>query len=589
MKTIKVGSLFDGSGAAPFAAQICGAEPVWASEIEPFPILVTRKRFPDMKHLGDIVKIDGSKIEPVDAIVFGSPCVDLSIAGNRKGLSGERSGLFTEAIRIIKEMRVATNGRYGNIAVWENVPGAFSSNSGEDFRVVLEEFCKIKDGNAVIPRPPRGKWSDAGEIVGDGYSVAWRVLDASGWGVPQRRRRIFLVADFRSECAAGEILFERGGLSRNFSESRESWQGITRSLAFGSGHQDGDGLSRECGITACSSNSTRSANSDSRICEAETARTLDLNGGNPACNQGGACLVQVHDARGNGDGDIAPTITGDHNGHASDYTAVVCGMNWDGGQVAPTSTKNNAGGNQRMPDKDHFNAVICVGANGDKAIPLDASYYKGQGEREGKERDFVCYAVENHPGDSRIKIDERGICQTLRSRMGTGGGNEPCVLIVCGVDGYNVAEACNDDQYGYRESQIAENLTAGVAENVAPTTTCIHGGEPVTTCLIPCEIILRRLTPTECARLQGMPDWWTEDIDIKDPSEEDVAFWREVFETHRQVTAPNKRPKTDNQIRKFLKQPYSDSAQYKMWGNGMALPNILYVMEGVVESLKGEQ
>lgn len=151
-----LGSLFDGAGTFPFAASAFGILPIWASEIEPFPIQVTQKRLPKMKHLGDITKIDGSAITPVDVITFGSPCQDLSVAGKRAGLDGERSGLFLEAIRIIKEMRRKTNGKYPRYAVWENVPGAFSSNKGEDFRTVLEEFCKIKDSTAVIPRPTNG-------------------------------------------------------------------------------------------------------------------------------------------------------------------------------------------------------------------------------------------------------------------------------------------------------------------------------------------------------------------------------------------------------------------------------------------------
>lgn len=225
-----LGSLFDGAGTCPFAAQQCGIKTLWASEIEPFPVLVTSARFPGTEQLGDITKIDGSKIKPVDVISFGSPCQDLSVAGKREGLSGERSGLFMEAVRIIKEMRGDTDGEYPKLAVWENVLGAFSSNKGEDFRVVLEELSKIKDSNTIIPRPK--KWSNAGLILADGFSIAWRVLDAQYWGVPQRRRRIFLVVDFGGH-SAGEILFERKGLSRNFAQSRTAWKGFTRTIKAG--------------------------------------------------------------------------------------------------------------------------------------------------------------------------------------------------------------------------------------------------------------------------------------------------------------------------------------------------------------------
>lgn len=224
-----MGSLFDGSGAFPLAAQMCGITPIWASEIEEFPAAVTSKRFPDMKHLGDVRKINGSDIQPVDVITFGSPCQGLSIAGKMEGLKDDRSGLFIEAIRIIKEMKNATS--HPRFILWENVPGAFSSNDGADFKTVLSEIAKIGDGNCVIPESPIGeqgkqKWPTSGLIMGDNFSVAWRVLDAQFWGVPQRRRRIFLVGDFGGH-SAGKILFVREGLSRNFASVRRAWDEYT--------------------------------------------------------------------------------------------------------------------------------------------------------------------------------------------------------------------------------------------------------------------------------------------------------------------------------------------------------------------------
>ena len=219
-----LGSLFDGSGGFPLAGILAGIEPIWAAEVEPFPIRVTTKRFPHMKHYGDVSKMNGGEIEPVDIITFGSPCQDLSVAGKRAGLGGERSGLFSEAIRIITEMREKTNGRYPNFIVWENVPGAFSSNKGEDFRRVIEKVCQIKEPTVSVPRPER--WEKAGGVLGDGYSVAWRVLDAQYWGVPQRRERIFLVADFTGDRAS-KILFESEGVSGDTPQSGEQRQGIT--------------------------------------------------------------------------------------------------------------------------------------------------------------------------------------------------------------------------------------------------------------------------------------------------------------------------------------------------------------------------
>ena len=307
-----------------------------------------------MKHLGDITLIHGNEIEPVDCIIGGSPCQDLSVAGKRAGLSGVRSGLFMEQIRIVKEMR----NRYGKprYMVWENVPGAFSSNSGEDFRAVLEEVTKIADETAVIPRPPKGKWSYAGCVMGDGWSVAWRTHDAQFWGVPQRRRRIALVADFGGESAP-EILFERESVSRDFEKGAETREGITTN-AQGSPHAN-DRRGYESGVIAVAfsfdslaSNSMKSSNPHSGCRQVDKAKTLDCFDPNPSKNQGGIAIVECYDARGNGDGKTCPTIIGDHENRITDYTAV------------------------------------CVNGD-DVADTLDASYYKGCGERGSKERTVV--------------------------------------------------------------------------------------------------------------------------------------------------------------------------------------------------------
>lgn len=225
-RKLTLGSLFDGSGGFPLGGLICGVTPLWASEIEPFPICVTTKRLPKMKHYGDVSKLSGTELPPVDIITFGSPCQDMSIAGKREGLCGTRSNLFYEAIRIIKKMRCKTNGKYPRFIVWENVPGAFSSNKGEDFRTVLEEICKIKDERLSVSKPKSGKWTNSGEIMGDAFSVCWRVLDAQYWGVPQRRKRIYLVADFAGECA-DKILFESESLSGNLTQSVSQRKTVT--------------------------------------------------------------------------------------------------------------------------------------------------------------------------------------------------------------------------------------------------------------------------------------------------------------------------------------------------------------------------
>ena len=232
---ITMGSLFSGSG---------------GFEIEPFPLLVTKKRFPDMLHLGDIKKMDGGKIPKVEIITGGSPCQDMSIAGKREGLDGSRSNLFREQIRIVKEMRESdkADGRRGievrpRYMVWENVPGAFSSNKGEDFRCVLEEICRVADAEVSIPRPSKKKWSGQGAIMGDGYSVAWRTLDAQYWGVPQRRKRIYLVADFGGESAP-QILFEQNSLRGNIEESSKERKDTATGAEDGS--YKSDGANDEC-------------------------------------------------------------------------------------------------------------------------------------------------------------------------------------------------------------------------------------------------------------------------------------------------------------------------------------------------------
>ena len=228
---LTLGSLFDGIGGFPLAGVLCGVRPVWSSEIEPFPMKVTAARFPQMKQLGSVTDIDGGAVEPVDIISFGSPCQDLSVAGKQLGIhEGQRSNLFFEAVRIIKEMRKAdeARGRTGKsirprFAVWENVPGAFSSNKGADFKAVLEALAGVIEADVSIPQPKR--WDTGGGIVGNGWSLAWRVYDAQYWGVPQRRKRIYLVADFAGE-RAGEILFEREGVRGDFAESGTAVEGV---------------------------------------------------------------------------------------------------------------------------------------------------------------------------------------------------------------------------------------------------------------------------------------------------------------------------------------------------------------------------
>ena len=336
-----------------------------------------------MKHLGDITLIRGDEIEPVDCIIGGSPCQDLSVAGKRAGLSGARSGLFMEQTRIVKEMRK----EYGKprYMVWENVPGAFSSNRGEDFRIVLEEIVKVVDESATVPQPPKGRWSHAGCVVGDGYSVAWRVHDAQFWGVPQRRRRIALVADFGGESAP-EILFERGGVpgdSEACGEARERAAGIApgcvgitnrgsvTGVASETLRSDSHGalpmVAKMYALDAVSSGSIKSANPHSGFHEEGVAKTLQARGVDPTCNQGGNVIVQP---------------------------------------------------------------VICLQGNGiDRA---DTAGCNGRGWRENVsytlntiDRPAVCYDM-THASD--VIRDCGEVSPTLQSRMGTGGNQIPLCI-----------------------------------------------------------------------------------------------------------------------------------------------------------------
>ena len=314
MKGMTLGSLFDGSGGFPLAGAMNGMTPVWASEIEPYPLKVTAARFPCMKQLGDVTKIDGSSIDPVDVITFGSPCQDLSVAGKQTGIhDGKRSSLFFEAVRIIREMRGATNGKYPRFAVWENVPGAFSSNKGADFRAVLQALCEVGGEAVPVPEPPKGKWAKAGCVVGDGYSLAWRVYDAQYWGVPQRRKRIYLVADFGSE-RAGEILFEREGVRGDTAQGGEAREGAAEDAEGSAGGSD-----RVKCLTPWDCQSKRIYLPDGVY---PKLAAMDCGGAN---NQAVIYEPVVYDCRGNGDGCTVPNLTGDHQNRVTDYTAICVG------------------------------------------------------------------------------------------------------------------------------------------------------------------------------------------------------------------------------------------------------------------------
>lgn len=305
-KELTLGSLFDGIGGFPFCAVLSGVTPLWAAEVDPACVAVTKQRFPQMQHLGDVSQIKGADIPPVDIITFGSPCQDLSIAGARKGLkhsnNGDkettRSGLFIDAIRIIYEMREATNGVYPAYIIWENVEGAFNSCGGRDFQTVLQQITKTD-----IPIPQSGKWAKAGVVRGRGVCAAWRVLGAEYWGVPQRRKRVYLIGSFGTDSAA-EILFKRDSVRRYLAPRGEAQQTPTAAVETGVGISD-------FGVDAYNGSVTEQSATLGCNCGKSTGRTLI------------AKKSVCYDARGNGDGNTSSTLTGDHNSRITDYTTVV--------------------------------------------------------------------------------------------------------------------------------------------------------------------------------------------------------------------------------------------------------------------------
>ena len=258
---LTLGSLFDGIGTWQLSAKHNGIKPLWSCEIDEYPSAVSHYHFPETKQYGDIKEIHGDSIEPVDIICAGSPCQELSLAGNRKGFNGDRSSLFLEATRVFHEMRNATHGKYPRFFVWENVTGALSSTHGNDFRTVLEEI-----GQAKIPMPKSGRWATCGVARVPLCDIAWRVLDAQYWGVPQRRRRVFLVADFATtgRCAA-EILLVEKRLPRDSQES--------------SGEKQNPSYGIETGTPGTGNVKTYCAQSYTEIKESNSAATLKAQGG----------------------------------------------------------------------------------------------------------------------------------------------------------------------------------------------------------------------------------------------------------------------------------------------------------------------
>lgn len=518
-KPLTLCSLFDGSGGFCLGAKLVGIKPISCSEIEPFPIRVTTKRMPDVKHLGDISGIKGNEIEPVDIITFGSPCQDMSIAGKRAGLSGSRSNLFYEAIRIIKEMREETHGEKPRYIVWENVPGAFSSNKGEDFFSVLKEICGIK-GHKIDEARPK-KWQNAGLIVAGDFSLSWRVFDAQYWGVPQRRRRIYLVCDFNGE-SAGKILFESEGLPWHLEKSKCPWK------------RTAGGLKESTG---------------------DAVTNLYLN------DQGGQ-RMDVHEKK-------TGTITASVGNH---QPLVFENHGQDSRFKGPIDISNTIG------------ASLGTGGNNQPFVIED------------KVDIFDVRITSENTKNHRANVYETDVARTINTGQNSPEANQGGLAIVycdktagtlCAMDG---PKGVHSEMAGQGKLIVEKEIFSTsknshhteAMENLANTLVASdYKDPPVVNDVADQRYIVRRLTPKECGRLQGFPDGWCDGLETENPSSEGLNFWTEVFETYRKVVTKATKPRSEKQIRKWLANPHTDSAEYKMWGNGVALPNVCFVLAGI--------
>lgn len=512
-KPLTLGSLFSGSGGFELGAKLVGIKPVWNSEIEPFPIRVTTKRMPDVKHLGDVASIKGDEIEPVDIITFGSPCQDLSIAGKRAGLSGSRSNLFYEATRIVKEMREVTCGEKPRYIVWENVPGAFSSNKGEDFFSVLKEICEIKGYKIDEFRP--NKWQNAGLIMADDFSLAWRVFDAQYFGVPQRRRRIYLVCDFNGQ-SAGKILFESEGMSWHLEKSKCPWKRVAEDTKRGT-------YDTVCfGVDGYNSSISSIQSTLGQNCGQSTGR----NGVMVLQDQGGERM------------DIYTNKSGTITASAGNHPPLVFeNHGQDSRFKGPIDVSNTIG------------ASLGTGGNNQPFVVENKKCFDVRLTSEN---------TKNH----RANIYETDVSRTINTGLNSPDANQGGLAIV------------------YSTSKNSHHTDA--VENLANTLVASdYKDPPIVNDVEGKSYIVRRLTPKECGRLQGFPDGWCDGLDTENPTEEELAFWTEVFETYRKLVTKATKPKSEKQIRNWLRNPHSDSAEYKMWGNGVALPNVCFVLSGI--------
>lgn len=576
-KPLTLGSLFDGSGTFPMMAMLSGIVPVWKSEIEPFPIAVIEKRLPFVKHLGDINSINGAEIEPVDIITFGSPCTDLSVAGKRQGLNAERSGLFFQAIRIIKEMRGATNGKYPRFAVWENVTGAFSSNGGEDFRCVLEEFCKIKNADLSVPKPE--KWTKAGEIMGEKFSVAYRTFDAQYWGVPQRRMRVYLVADFDGGCAS-KILFESEGVSGYSAESFRAWQETAQSFGNCS-EETGSGLMfenhsqdtrytgpLEVAQTVSATYGTGGNNQPFVVESAIVPATLKIRCGGGSGGKG--ALIQRNKSATLSCNNDQTLFVPKAYGICGKYSNSMLSDNPNSGFYEAETSRTIDTSNQ-SPCKNQGGMVVVEG-NGSRPS------HHGDGYKES-ETMYTLNCTENHAVS--YGIGRPAMNQGYNARFSFQIEEEKSPTIVASGAGgiaHPKYSTSKNSHHTVAEKEKANTLVASDYKDPP----VVNDNTPEI------EYIVRRLTPQECALLQGMPTWWCDDLGTENPTEEQITWWQNVFETYNKAVGKTCKSKSHKQIEKWLKNPYSDSAAYKMWGNGIASSNALFVLTGITYYAQNE-
>ena len=561
MNQLTLGSLFDGIGGFPLAGIKSGIHPVWASEIEPFPVRVTQKRLPDMKHYGDVSKLNGGDLEPVDIITFGSPCQDLSIAGKRSGLDGARSGLFREAIRIITEMRCKTNGRSPRWAVWENVPGALSSANGHDFREVLESLIRIKDPKADVPMPDSGKWLPAGEILGDNYSLSWRILDASkGWGVAQRRKRIFAVLDLDGQCA-GSVLFESEGLSGYTPPRCETRQGTARGAEKGAG---------EAGL--CLNDQGGSRMDVTR----EMTSTLRAEAHHPPCIMGASGFCTEHSADSRSIGyreEESPTLrAGVTPGVAIEYNPTDSRIKVKEDGICQTLCSRMGTGGNNIP--------LVFGISADKSNAMLSDNPNSGIYEAATSRTLDCNGGSpacNQGGMMIVKPVCDGSFCIQGSMIGRKDENGPQ------GDGINqdVSFTLNTiDRHAVYAVTTGE-FTAVGQEQTPPLMARDWKDPPVVG--RPCEeYLVRRLTPDECCRLQGYPDGWCKDLESEDPDEDEIRFWTDVFREWDAINGKPDKVRSRNAILKWLTAPNSDAAEYKAYGNSVAVPCVFFVLAGIV-------